>query len=125
DKIIPIAAECDREGKFPHSVYKEACELGLVAAVVPEEYGGAGVSELEHTILTEELAYGCTGIQTSLTATTLAATPLLIAGTDEQKREYLGRVTRDHVYCSYAITEPAAGSDAAGIQCKAEKRGDE
>ncbi|HEY8431382.1 MAG TPA: acyl-CoA dehydrogenase family protein [Sandaracinaceae bacterium] len=125
DKIIPIAAECDREAKFPHEVYREAHELGLVAPVIPEKYGGAGVSEIDHTIIVEELAYGCTGIQTSITATTLAVTPLLIAGTEEQKKEYLGRVTRDGVYCSYAITEPAAGSDAAGIQCRAQKHGDE
>lgn len=125
DKIIPIAAECDREAKFPHHVYKEAHELGIIAPVIPEQYGGAGISELEHTIVTEELAYGCTGIQTSITATTLGATPLIIAGTEEQKKEYLGRVARDGAYCSYAITEPAAGSDAAGIQCKAEKHGDD
>lgn len=125
DKIIPIAAECDREAKFPHEVYREACELGLVAPTIPEEYGGAGVSEVDHTIIVEELAYGCTGIQTSITATVLAATPLMIAGTEEQKREYLGRITRDYVYAAYAITEPAAGSDAAGIQTKATQHGDD
>ncbi|MGE0789127.1 MAG: acyl-CoA dehydrogenase family protein [Sandaracinaceae bacterium] len=125
DKIIPIAAECDREAKFPKDVYKEACELGLVAPVIPEEWGGAGISELDHVIVVEELAYGCTGVQTSLTATTLAATPLIIAGPDELKKEYLGRIASDGVYASYGLTEPAAGSDAAGIQCRAVQKGDE
>jgi acyl-CoA dehydrogenase len=124
-RITPIAAECDREGKFPHEVYRAAWELGFVAPVISEEYGGAGISELDHSILVEELGYGCTGIQTSITATTLAATPLIVAGSHEQKKEYLGRVARDGVYASYAITEPAAGSDAAGIQCKAVKHGDD
>ena len=124
-EIVPIAAECDREGRFPKEVYKAAWELGLIGAVIPETYGGAGIGELEHAILTEELAYGCTGIQTSITATVLAATPLIVAGTEEQKKEYLGRITQDAVFAAYAITEPAAGSDAAGIQCKATPVGDD
>ena len=125
DRITPVAAECDREGKFPKDVYAEACELGIVAPVIPEEYGGAGIHEVENTIIVEELAYGCTGIQTSIGATTLAATPLIVAGSEEQKKEYLGRVTNDGVYAAYAITEPAAGSDAAGIQTKAVQHGDD
>lgn len=125
DRITPIAAECDRESKFPKEVYAEACELGIVAPIIPEEYGGAGATELDNVIICEELAYGCTGIQTSIGATALAATPLIVAGTDEQKKEYFGRVMDDGVYAAYAITEPAAGSDAAGIQCKAVQHGDE
>lgn len=125
DRITPIAAKCDHEAKFPREVYAEAAELGIVAPMIPEEWGGAGITELDHVLIVEELAYGCTGIQTSITATTLAATPLLLAGNDEQKKEYLGRVTRDACYAAYAITEPAAGSDAAGIQCKATQHGDD
>jgi len=125
DRITPIAAECDRESKFPMDVYREAADLGLVAPVIPEEYGGSGIGELENTIVVEEMSYGCTGIQTSIGATNLAATPLIVAGTEAQKKEYLGRVTRDGVAAAYAITEPAAGSDAAGIQCRAVKHGDE
>jgi len=125
DRITPIAAECDEESRFPKDVYKEACDLGLVGSVIPEEYGGAGISELENVLVVEEMGYGCTGIQTSIGATTLAATPLIVAGTEEQKKEYLGRITNDGVFAAYAITEPAAGSDAAGIQCKAVKHGDE
>ena len=76
DRITPIAAECDRESSFPNDVYAEAFELGLVAPLIPSEFGGLGLSELDHVLLTEELAYGCTGIQTSITCTTLAATPI-------------------------------------------------
>src|SRR5687768_13897515 len=83
DKIIPIAAECDEQSKFPVEIFRDAWELGLTAAIVPETYGGSGVSEIDHVLLTEELAYGCTGIQTSITANTLAATPVLLAGNEE------------------------------------------
>jgi len=125
DRIIPIAAACDEESKFPRDAYKEAWELGLVAPVIPEEYGGASLSELDHVLITEELAYGCTGIQTSMTANTLAATPVMLAGTDDQKKRFLGKLTSGPNFAAYAITEPGAGSDAAGLQTRCEKHGDD
>jgi acyl-CoA dehydrogenase len=125
EKIIPIAAECDRKHTFPNDVFKEAWEMGLVAPGIPTEYGGNGVGEVEHVLITEELAYGCTGIQTSFTANTLAATPILVAGTEAQKKKYLGMLTSEPIFAAYAITEPAAGSDAAGIQSRAVKDGND
>jgi acyl-CoA dehydrogenase len=125
DRIIPIAAECDAHSKFPQKVFEEAHRLGLVAPIIPAEYGGSGLSEIEHVLVTEELAYGCTGIQTSMTANSLAATPVLLAGTEAQKKKYLGLIGNEPRFAAYAITEPAAGSDAAGIQCKARKVGDD
>lgn len=125
DRIIPIAAQCDEEEKFPTDVFEAAWELGLSAPVIPEAYGGAGLSEIENVLLTEELAFGCTGIQTSLTANTLCATPVILAGTEEQKRKYLRRLTDEPSYGAYAITEPAAGSDAAGIQTLCTKDGND
>jgi acyl-CoA dehydrogenase len=125
EKIIPVAAEADQTSKFPKEVFDEAWELGLVAPIIPEEAGGLGMHEMEHVLITEELAYGCTGIQTSMTANALAATPIIIAGSAEQNKKYLGMLTEEPVFAAYAITEPAAGSDAAGIQTKAEKKGDD
>jgi len=125
DRITPIAAECDEEEKFPHDVFKEAWELGLSAPVVPEAYGGAGLSEIDHVLITEELAYGCSGIQTSMTANTLGATPVIIAGSEEQKKKYLGMLMEEPSFCAYAITEPGAGSDAAGLQASAVKHGND
>ena len=125
DRIIPIAAECDVHSKFPVDVFKAAWELGLVTPCIEEQYGGAGLGEIDNVLLTEELAYGCTGIQTSITANTLAATPIMIAGSEAQKKKYLGMLAREPIFAAYAITEPAAGSDAAGIQCRARKVGDE
>jgi len=83
------------------------------------------LSEVDNVLLTEELAYGCTGIQTTITANTLASTPIMLAGTDAQKKKYLGLLTSEPAFAAYAITEPAAGSDAAGIQMKAVQKGDE
>jgi acyl-CoA dehydrogenase len=123
EKIIPIAAEADKTHQFPMDVYKEAWELGFVAPTIPDAYGGAGMSEVDNVLLTEELAFGCTGIQTSMTANTLAATPIMIAGNDRQKKKYLGLLTAEPVFASYAITESAAGSDAAGIQTRCRKDG--
>jgi acyl-CoA dehydrogenase len=125
DRIIPIAADCDRDSKFPMDVFEAAWELGLSAPCIPEAYGGAGLTEIDHVLLTEELAYGCSGIQTSITANALAATPLLIAGSEEQKKKYLGMLASAPVCAAYAITEPAAGSDAAGILTTAKKVGNE
>ena len=125
EKIIPIAGEADRTHEFPMDVYKEAWELGLVGPNIPEAYGGAGMGEVDHVLLTEELAFGCTGIQTSMTANVLAATPILIAGNEQQKKKYLGQLTSEPIFAAYALTEPAAGSDAAGIQARCRKDGND
>ena len=125
EKIVPIAGEADKTHEFPMDVFKEAWELGFVGPNIPEEYGGAGMGEVDHVLLTEELAFGCTGIQTSMTANVLAATPILIAGSDEQKKKYLGSLTSDPIFAAYALTEPAAGSDAAGIQARCRKDGND
>ena len=125
EKIIPIAGEADKTHEFPLDVFKEAWELGFVGPNIPEEYGGAGMGEVDHVLLTEELAFGCTGIQTSMTANVLAATPILIAGNDAQKKKYLGLLTSEPVFAAYALTEPAAGSDAAGIQATCRKDGND
>jgi len=125
ERIIPIAAECDKKHEFPMEVFKEAWELGLVAPNIPEDAGGGGLSELDHVLLTEELAYGCTGIQTSMTANALAATPIIVAGTEAQKKKYLGMLTSEPCFAAYALTEPGAGSDAAAISTKATPDGDD
>ncbi len=125
ERIIPIAGECDQQSKFPNDVFKEAWDLGIVNATIPEAYGGTGLSEVDNVLLTEELAYGCTGIQTSITANILAATPIMVAGDEAQKKKYLGMLTSEPCFAAYAITEPGAGSDAGGIQTRCEEKGDE
>jgi acyl-CoA dehydrogenase len=124
ERITPVAAQCDREGKFPREVFNDAWKIGLVNPTLPTEYGGAGLSDVDSSLITEELAYGCTGIQTSITANTLGLTPLKLAGTPEQKKKYLGWLASEPIFASYATTEPGAGSDVAGLSTRATKEAD-
>jgi acyl-CoA dehydrogenase len=123
ERVQPIAAECDRESKFPSALFAEAHAIGLVNPTLPEAYGGAGLSDLDSSFITEELAYACSGIQTSLTANTLGLTPIKLAGTEEQKSKYLGWLAREPIMVSYATSEPSMGSDVAAIQCRATRDG--
>ncbi len=125
ERIIPVAAEADREARFPMQVFKDAWEIGLVNTCCSAEYGGPGMGELENAMLTEELAYGCTGIQTSITANVLALTPIKLAGTEEQKKKYFGLLTSEPLMASYATSEPDAGSDVAGLKTRFDKHGDD
>lgn len=125
ERIAPVAAECDRDARLPLNVFREAWELGFVNSIVPEEYGGLGMSHLDNSLITEQLAFGCSGIQTSIMANVLALTPILLAGNEEQKRRYLGRLTSEPILASYCTTEPSAGSDVAGMQTRFEAIGDE
>jgi acyl-CoA dehydrogenase len=106
-------------------VFKEAWEIGLINPTCPAEYGGAGMGELENATIAEELSYGCTGIQTSFLANGLALTPIKLAGSEEQKKKYLGMLTSEPIMASYATSEPDAGSDVAGLKTKFTKHGDD
>jgi acyl-CoA dehydrogenase len=125
ERITPIAAECDRESRFPMDVFKEAWEIGLINPTCPAEYGGAGMGELENAMIAEELSYGCSGIQTSFLANGLALTPVKLAGSEEQKKKYLGLLTSEPVMASYATSEPDAGSDVAGLKTKFVRHGED
>lgn len=125
ERIIPIAAECDQASRFPKDVFEAGWELGLVNPTVPTEYGGSGLGELDNALIAEQLAYGCTGIQTSMLANTLALTPILLAGNEEQKKKYLGMLTSSPLFASYCTTEPTGGSDVAGLRTRFTKQGDD
>ena len=124
ERMMPVAAECDRDARFPRDVFDEGWKIGLVNLTIPEEYGGAGAGELENALIAEQLAYGCTGIQTSMLTNTLAMTPIKLGGNEQQKKKYLGMLTADSILASYCTTEPSAGSDVAGIQTRFEDKGD-
>ncbi|MGA3120186.1 MAG: acyl-CoA dehydrogenase family protein [Polyangiaceae bacterium] len=119
ERVTPIAAECDRESRFPREVFEEAYALGLVNPTLPAEYGGTGLGDVDDSLITEEIAYGCTGIQTSFTANTLGMTPIKLAASAEQKKKYLGWLATEPILVSYATSEPSMGSDVAGMQCRA------
>jgi len=127
-EIMPVAGHLDEEGKFPHEIMKKAFETGLINFEIPEAYGGLGLSCLTHSLILEEIAYGCVGVNTTLAANMLGAMPLLIAGTEAQKQKFLGALTAGKdgapLYCAYACSEPDAGSDVAGMRTRVEKKGD-
>jgi acyl-CoA dehydrogenase len=128
-EIAPVAGHLDEEGKFPAELMNKAFELGLINFEVPEAYGGLGLSCLTHSLIMEEIAWACAGVNTTLAANMLAAMPLIIAGNDQQKQKYLGRLTAGDggkpVYGCYACSEPDAGSDVAAMRTRVEKKGDE
>merc|ERR1711981_522166 len=125
EEIIPNAPHYDKTGEYPWPVLKKAHELGLMNLHIPQEYGGMGLGTLDGYLMTEKMAYGCTGIMTAIEANGLGSMPIMIAGNEEQKKKYLGRLLEEPVMCAYGVTEPGAGSDVAGIKTRAEKKGDD
>ena len=125
DEIIPVAAKCDEEERFPEDVCRKAWELGLMNLEVPKEFGGAGLGVLDAILILEELNYGCAGITNALAANGLAAVPLLVAGNDDQKKHYLGQLANEFSFAAFCTTEPGAGSDVAGMSTSYRKVGDE
>jgi len=123
ERIIPAAAVADRDAHFPREIFEEAWRLGLINTTVPAEYGGADLGELDNAIITEQLAYGCTGIQTSMLANTLAGTPIKLAGSEAQKKKYLGLLTSEPKFAAYCTTEPSGGSDVAALKTSFRKVG--
>lgn len=124
-EIIPVAGKLDEHGTFPREILHKAWELGLMNCEIPEAYGGLGLSCLDHCLVLEEISYGCAGVNTSMAANMLGAMPLLIAGSEEQKKKYLGRLTKEPIFAAYCCSEPDAGSDVAGMSTKVERHGDE
>ncbi len=123
EEIIPKAAHHDSSGEYPHAIVKKAWELGLMNTHVPQEYGGLGLGVLDSCIITEEFAYGCTGITTAMEANGLASAPVIVAGNEEQKKQFLGQLTSEPRLAAYCVTEPGAGSDVAAIRTQAKKVG--
>ncbi|KAJ1945849.1 hypothetical protein EC988_005661, partial [Linderina pennispora] len=124
DVIIPAAPHHDKTGEYPVDVIKQAWELGLVNTHIPSEYGGLGLGVFDAALVSEQLSYGCSGIQTAIEANGLAEAPVILAGNDAQKKKYLGRMTEEPLMAGYCVTEPGAGSDVAGAKTTAVKKGD-
>ncbi|KAA0719220.1 Medium-chain specific acyl-CoA dehydrogenase, mitochondrial [Triplophysa tibetana] len=125
EEIVPAAPGYDKSGEYPFPLIKRAWELGLINGHIPEDCGGMGLGIFDACIITEELAYGCTGVQTSIEANSLGQMPVIIAGNDAQQKKYLGRMTEEPLMCAYCVTEPGAGSDVAGIMTRAVRKGDD
>ena len=123
-EIRPVAWEYDRDSTFPHDVIKKAWDVGLMNAHIPEEYGGGGLGTLDGVIIEEEIAWGCSGISTSLACNGLACAPVALGGSEEIKRRYLGMLTEELKLASFCLTEPEAGSDVSGMRTTAVRKGD-
>ena len=125
EKVVPIRAELDEKQEFPWSIMKACAETGLFGVSIPEEYGGIGGGTFENCIAVEELSRACLGVSVSYAASLLGAYPILIGGSEEQKKKYLPEIASGRKLAAFGLTEANAGSDAQGIRTEAKKVGDE
>lgn len=123
-EIIPIAAEYDEKEEIPWQVIEKAYEAGLMNLAIPAELGGQGIDPLTAAIITEEIAYGCLGVNGTFGANELAVQPILIAGTEEQKKQFLPDFCSKPQLAAFGLTEPEAGSDVSNVQTRAVRDGD-
>ena len=120
-EMAPVAGQYDQSGEFPRQIIERAWDLGLSSTCIPPEYGGVGLSSLDSCLITEELAWGCSGMTTSIMANDLGLMPIVIAGTEAQKKEWLSWAAESFRLIAFCLSEPNAGSDVAGLQLLAEK----
>jgi acyl-CoA dehydrogenase len=123
-EIAPAAAHHDQTGEFPREIIRKAWELGLVGTCIPEAHGGVGLSILDQCLVVEELAWGCAGMATSMMCNDLGLTPIVVAGSEEQKERWLAPCASRFQLVSFCLSEPEAGSDVAGMQLQASHDGD-
>ena len=124
EKIVPVRAELDETGEFPWEIIKVLAQSDMLGLFIPEEYGGLGKGCFELCIAVEELSRACVGVSTSYAANALGTFPLLLFGTDEQKKKYLPQIAAGKKLVAFGLTEANAGSDAGGIQTTARLDGD-
>src|SRR5438105_13011216 len=119
-RVQPCAAEVDREHRFPREVITAASALDLMGVLVPAEYGGAGLDHLSFTIVVEELARACASTAVIVDVhNSVPCEPILLLGTQAQKRAWLPRLAAGEVLGAFALTEPSSGSDAASLKTTA------
>jgi butyryl-CoA dehydrogenase len=125
EKVIPVREELDEKEEFPWEVMNVIAQSDLFGLSIPEEYGGLGKGSLELCIAVEELSKACLGVSTTYAANALGTYPILLYGSEEQKKKYLPDIAAGKRLVAFALTEANAGSDAAGIQTTAKREGDE
>jgi butyryl-CoA dehydrogenase len=124
EKIKPVREKYDESAAFPWDIVKVFAEADLFAIAIEEQYGGMGGGVMDTVVAVEELSKACAGIALSLFGTGLGAFPLMLFGSDEQKRRFLPDVAKGRRLCAFGLTEAGAGSDAGGIQTIAVRDGD-
>ncbi len=124
-ELRPNAAKYDQNNIFPSDVMQKAFEAGFLSCTIPSEYDGGGLLALDTAIISEELAAGCLGMFTTMMVNSLAFTPIILFGTDEQKKKFLTPFTKEMSFAAFCLTEREAGSDAGRVMTTAEKSGDD
>ena len=124
-EMRPNAAKYDEGVEFSEDVMQKAFDVGFLTCTIPTEYGGGGLSDIDTVIISEELAAGCAGMYTTMMVNALAYTPIIMYGSDEQKKKFLTPQTKKMSFASFCLTEREAGSDAGALKTKAIKDGDE
>ncbi len=123
ERVAPVAAELDREARFPYELVAELGELGLMGMPVPEEYGGSGTDTVSYAIAVEELTRVDSSVAITMAAhTSLGTMPILLFGSEQQKREWLPRLASGQKLAAFGLTESGAGSDAGATRTTAEAR---
>jgi butyryl-CoA dehydrogenase len=121
---MPVRGELDEKGEFPWAIMKIFAEADLCGLYIPDTYGGFGGGEMEFCVAVEEISRVCGGVGVTFAASALGALPILLFGTDEQKKKYLPEIASGKKLAAFGLTEANAGSDASGIQTTAKKSGD-
>jgi len=124
-EMKPNAAKYDKEEEFPEDIMKKAFEVGFLTCKIPKKYGGEELNDVDTVVISEELAAGCAGMYTTMMVNALAYTPIILFGTDEQKKKFLTPHTEKMSFASFCLTEREAGSDAGALKTTAKKVGSE
>ena len=123
DKVAPHAIEWDEKGHFPKDVIKSTGELGIAGIYVSEDVGGSGLSRMDAALIFEALAYSCPSFGSFISIHNMCGWMIDTFGTEEQRQKWLPQMTSFDKICSYCLTEPGSGSDAAALRTKAEQDG--
>ncbi|OGH55773.1 MAG: acyl-CoA dehydrogenase [Candidatus Lindowbacteria bacterium RIFCSPLOWO2_12_FULL_62_27] len=125
EKIMPVRAELDEKDEFSWDIVNALAQSDMFSLFVPEEYGGLGKGSLDMCLVIEELSRACIGVSTTFAAAALGTYPLILYGTDEQKKKYLPEIAAGKKLVAFGLTEANAGSDAGGVQTTARLEGSE
>jgi butyryl-CoA dehydrogenase len=118
--VRPKAAHYDRVQEYPWEIKEQLCAAGLMGCWIPKEYGGGGGGVLDLCLVVEELSKACGGVGVLFAVNALGSFPLLLAGTDEQKKKYLPEIAAGRRLCAFGLSERGAGSDAGGLTARCE-----
>ena len=125
ERVAPRAAEMDETGEYPHDVFEAFREIELLGLTIPQQYGGSGAGVFALALAVEEVAKYCCASGLILLLSALPTQPIVIGGTEDQKRAWLPKVARGEAKAAYCLTEPNAGSDASALQSYAVRDGDD